>query len=56
MKKLIGNENVKQTLLRLKASGRVPNALLFAGPDAVGKKQFALELARLLVCRNGDEH
>lgn len=31
-------------------TGRVPNALLFAGPEGVGKKQFAIELARALVC------
>ena len=31
--------------------GRVPHGLLFAGPDGVGKKQFAIELARALMCR-----
>ncbi|MDQ3711857.1 MAG: DNA polymerase III subunit delta', partial [Acidobacteriota bacterium] len=31
---------------------RVPNALLFAGEDGVGKKQFALELAKSFVCQN----
>jgi DNA polymerase-3 subunit delta' len=30
----------------------VPNSLLFAGPDGVGKKQFALELAKAIVCRD----
>lgn len=32
------------------AAGRVPGALLFAGEAGVGKKQFALELARALNC------
>jgi len=50
MKKLIGNNEVKAALLRLYQKGRIPNALLFAGPDGVGKKQFALELARMFVC------
>ena len=31
-------------------SGRIPNALLFAGPEGVGKKLFAFELARVLIC------
>lgn len=51
MRKLIGNRDVKEMLLRLLRTGRVPNALLFAGPDGVGKKQFALGLARSLVCK-----
>ena len=48
--KLVGNENVKQTLRHLLKKGRVPNSLLFAGDDGVGKKQFALELAKSFVC------
>ena len=50
MQKLIGNKSVGETLQRLVVAGRVPNALLFAGPEGVGKKQFALELARTLMC------
>ena len=55
MKELIGNKDVADRLSRLAQTGRLPNALLFAGPEGIGKKRFALELARLLVCtrRNG---
>jgi DNA polymerase III subunit delta' len=56
MNELIGNKQVKETLQRFIAAGRVPNALLFTGPDGVGKKQFALELARSLVCTGPDNH
>lgn len=52
MKDLIGNNAVREILRRLIAAGRVPNALLFTGPQGVGKKQFAIELARSLVCLN----
>ena len=47
---LIGNPKVKENLGRLITSGRIPNSLLFAGPEGVGKKLFAFELARVLIC------
>jgi len=50
---LIGNQRVKDSLLQLLRSERVPNSLLFAGPEGVGKKQFAIELARSFVCQTG---
>ncbi len=53
--RLVGNQSVKEILHRLLASKRVPNALLFAGAEGVGKKQFALELARAFVCQNPQE-
>jgi DNA polymerase III subunit delta' len=49
---LIGNERAKETLRRMLRQGRVPGALLFAGEDGLGKKSFALELARALNCRD----
>jgi DNA polymerase-3 subunit delta' len=50
--RLIGNNTAKDLLTRLLTAGRVPNALLFAGPEGVGKKQFAFELARAFVCQS----
>ena len=50
--KLIGNDHIKEVLQRLLASQRVPNALLFAGQEGIGKKRFALELAKSIVCQN----
>jgi DNA polymerase-3 subunit delta' len=49
---LTGNERVKQLLRRMLESKRLPGALLFSGEEGVGKKLFALELARALNCRN----
>ncbi|HLL15848.1 MAG TPA: hypothetical protein VK388_12335 [Pyrinomonadaceae bacterium] len=48
--RLVGNRRAKVTLSRMLAGRRVPGALLFAGEDAVGKKLFALELAKALNC------
>lgn len=50
---LIGNDDTKHLLKRLAADGRVPQSMLFAGPDGVGKKLFAFELARLMLCKDG---
>lgn len=48
---LIGNDEVKQSLRRLLTGGRVPGSLLFTGDEGIGKKLFALELAKALNCR-----
>lgn len=49
---LIGNDEVKESLRRLLAGGRIPGSLLFTGEEGIGKKLFALELAKALNCRN----
>jgi DNA polymerase-3 subunit delta' len=51
---LIGNDDVKDLLRRLLASGRLPGSMLFTGEEGVGKKLFALEIAKSLNCRNRD--
>ena len=49
---LVGNQGVKKLLKRMLESGRVPGALLFMGEEGVGKKLFAIELAKALNCRS----
>jgi DNA polymerase-3 subunit delta' len=48
---LTGNARVKAALKRMLVSGRLPGALLFTGEEGIGKKLFALEVARALNCR-----
>ncbi|MBL8168843.1 MAG: DNA polymerase III subunit delta' [Acidobacteria bacterium] len=48
--KLIGNERNKQILQRLLSRGRIASTLIFAGPDGVGKRQFALTFAKAANC------
>jgi DNA polymerase-3 subunit delta' len=50
---LIGNEQLKERLVRLFGSERIPQALLFAGREGIGKKQFAMRLAAAFVCESG---
>jgi DNA polymerase-3 subunit delta' len=49
---LIGNDEVKEALRRLLSNGRLPGSLLFTGEEGIGKKLFAMELAKALNCRN----
>jgi DNA polymerase-3 subunit delta' len=48
---LLGNLRAKDTIRRMLSAGRVPGGMLFAGLEGVGKKLFALELAKALNCR-----
>ena len=53
---LTGNELVKAALKRMLVSDRLPGALLFTGEEGIGKKLFALEVARTLNCRTPKDH
>jgi len=48
---LTGNSRVKAILKRMLVSDRLPGAMLFTGEEGIGKKLFALEIARALNCR-----
>jgi len=45
-----GHQRPVRVLQRLLASGRVPHAQLFWGPDGVGKERVALAFAQVLLC------
>jgi len=47
---LVGHEGVKNRLAAAVAAGRLPQALLLAGPRGVGKQRLALWLAQLIQC------
>lgn len=49
--KLVGNDPVKKILRRFIAAARVPNSLLLAGEEGIGKRLFALEFAKSFVCQ-----
>jgi DNA polymerase III subunit delta' len=48
---IAGNKRVKEVLERMLEAQRLPGALLFVGEDGIGKKLFALEIAKALNCR-----
>jgi DNA polymerase-3 subunit delta' len=49
--KLVGNQRNKEIIQRLLKNGRVNSTLIFAGPDGVGKRQFALAFAKAVNCQ-----
>lgn len=49
---LIGNNQIKEIFRRMIRNRRIPNAFIFAGDAGVGKRLFALELAKTVLCQN----
>ena len=49
----MGHDRQKEMLTSLVSKGRMPHALLFAGPEGVGKKVVAVEFAKNLFCEAG---
>jgi len=49
-KEVIGNSGVKKILHRALKQKKLPNSLLFTGPEGIGKKQTALVVAKALNC------
>lgn len=48
----IGHEKIFDRFLRSYQNNRLANTYLFAGPDGIGKRSFALNLAKALFCRH----
>jgi DNA polymerase-3 subunit delta' len=52
--KVIGQENMKRRLLQMVSEGRVPHALMLAGPSGAGKMALALAFASYLLGERED--
>ncbi len=50
-KEILGNSLVKKILKKALQKDKVPNSMLFCGPEGVGKEDMALELAKALNCK-----
>jgi DNA polymerase-3 subunit delta' len=50
-----GHDRVVASLRRAAEGGRLPHALLFVGPEGVGKRLFAQTLAQALLCERSRE-
>lgn len=54
-KNIIGNEKIKKYLIKQVENGTILHSYLFSGIDGIGKKEFAKEFAKLLLCKNSNE-
>jgi len=51
MSECIGHREVEQNLLDIIESGNIPHAMIFAGPEGIGKATMAFRLTRYLLNR-----
>ena len=53
---VLGHADLVEKFRKSAAGGRLAHAYAFVGPAGIGKKRFAVELARCLLCeRHGDQ-
>lgn len=55
MKGILGHEATQEHLRKSVTAGRLPHALLFTGPDGVGKRTLAVQLAKELLTAGDTE-
>ena len=49
---IIGNENIKELLNKTVKSNNILHSYLFSGIDGIGKRLFALEFSKMILCQN----
>ena len=55
MTELFGHDDTEKEILEVWNSGRFPHALIFAGPEGIGKETLAFRLARFLLAEEGNQ-
>lgn len=55
-KDIIGQQDVKERLVRTAKEGLIPHAQLFCGPEGIGKFPLALAYAQFINCENPTEN
>lgn len=53
---LFGHDAAEAELVRLYRAGRLPHAILLAGPRGIGKATLAFRLARYVLAQGGERH
>lgn len=50
--KILGNEKVKETLIRTVKTNTILHGYIFVGKEGIGKMLFAKEFAKMILCEN----
>lgn len=53
---IVGNEKQREYLKKISKAENIPHALLFSGPEKIGKKLIALEFIKNVFCEKQDGH
>ena len=54
-KDFVGNDHIISLILKSAVSGKLPHALIFSGPEGVGKRCTAFSVGAFLFCENRKE-
>lgn len=54
--KILGNDNVKQELIKTIKLNKLSHSYLFIGTDGIGKKMIAKEFAKMILCNDEDKY
>lgn len=52
---MVGHRLQIQTLRQVIATQKIPQALIFSGPESIGKKKLAMALAQILICEQNQK-
>src|SRR4029079_9812037 len=52
---IFGHDEAVERFRRTMRTGRLASTYLFVGPEGIGKRRFAVELAKALLCRQNQE-
>lgn len=53
---IIGNNEIKKYLIQASETGKISHSYLFIGTEGIGKKLFAKELAKSILCLNKEKN
>ena len=51
---IIGNENIKELLNKIVKSNNIIHSYMFTGEEGIGKKLFAIEFAKMVLCTSNE--
>ena len=52
--KIIGNNKIKNELIKAFSTNSIAHSYIFSGQYGIGKKQIAIEFAKMILCLNKD--